>query len=66
MGQPIRNIVKEANPEATKKVSYTLLVDGQNILSISAKGDKERVNSKGEKIGGIFQFLIQMKILLKL
>lgn len=66
MVQPIRKEVREANPELTKKVSYTLLIDGQNLLLISANGDKERVNSNGEKIGGIFQFLIQMKKLLKL
>lgn len=64
--QPIKKKIVEANPEFAPKPNpyYTLLVDGSNLLKISLVDEK--INSRGEYIGGIFQFLIQLrKILVK-
>ena len=60
MAQPIRNTIKHAHPEATAKPFYTLLVDGTNLLKLSFADP--RVNTRGEHYGGIFQFLLQLKI----
>ena len=62
MGQPVRQIIKEAHPELTAKPIYTLLVDGNNLLKQSMIDSK--VNSEGIHYGGIFQFLLQLRILL--
>ena len=62
MGQPVRQIIKEAHPELTVKPIYTLLVDGNNLLKQSMIDSK--VNSEGIHYGGIFQFLLQLRILL--
>lgn len=64
MAQPIRNIIKEKHPELTTQNIYTLVIDGHNLLKVSMSDPK--VNSKGVHIGGIFQFLLQIKIMLKL
>lgn len=63
MAQPVRNIIKEKHPELKEKSIYTLLIDGTNLLRISFKDNK--VNPDGEHYGAIFQFLLQMKIMLK-
>lgn len=64
MQQPIPRKIKEEKPELIKeKSTYTLLIDGNSLLEISFHGDK-RLNSRGEHVGGIFQFLLQLKILL--
>lgn len=60
MAQPIRNKIKNAHPETTAKPFYTLLVDGTNLLKLSFADP--RVNTRGEHYGGIFQFLLQLKI----
>lgn len=62
MGQPVRNNIKELHPELTNKPFYTLIVDGSNLLKISMIDTK--VNSEGVHYGGIFQFLLQLRILL--
>lgn len=62
MGQPVRQIIKEVHPELTTKPIYTLLVDGNNLLKQSMIDSK--VNSEGIHYGGIFQFLLQLRILL--
>ena len=41
-----------------------MLIDGSNILELSSLGDNT-ISSNGEKIGGIFQFFLQLKMLLK-
>ena len=63
MGQPVRKAIKEVYPELSEKTEYTLLVDGTNLLRISMKDDK--VDTNGVHYGGVFQFLLQLKILLQ-
>lgn len=62
--QPIPNKIAESNPNANKKMFNTLLIDGSNALFYSMYGDKT-LSSMGLQIGGIFQFLLQIKILLQ-
>lgn len=63
MAQPIPKKVIEANKLSDDKPFYTLLVDGNSLLEVAFNGDP-RINSRGEHIGGVFQFLLQLKILL--
>lgn len=60
--QPVPQNIKN-NYSVEDKYTYTLLVDGNNLLKISLNGDP-KVNTKGEHIGGVFQFLLQLKIML--
>lgn len=64
MAQPIPKKIKDKNPEMCQKIFETLLVDGSNILELSALADKT-LSSSGKPIGGIFQFFLQLKLLLK-
>lgn len=64
MSQPIPKKIKTNNPDFGLKTFNTLLVDGSNILELSSLGDKT-VSSNGKIVGGIFQFLLQIKLLLK-
>ena len=63
MGQPIRNTIKEAHPEAGVEQIYTLLVDGGSLLRQSFKDD--RLNTNGIHYGGVFQFLLQLRIMMQ-
>jgi len=63
MAQPIPKKIIEAHNLDTEKPFYTLIIDGNSLLEVAFNGDP-RVNSRGEHIGGIFQFLLQLKILL--
>lgn len=63
MAQPVRKSIIQNHPELSEKTTYTLLVDGTNMLKISNKD--ERVNTDGVHYGGVFQFLLQLKILLQ-
>ena len=63
MGQPVRRNIQEAHPEINQKLTYTLLVDGGNILRM-AMADT-RINSSGVHYGGTFQFLLQLRIMLQ-
>ena len=63
MGQPVRQVIKEMHPEINEKSTYTLLVDGTMLLHLSFKD--ESVNTDGIHYGGVFQFLLQLKILLQ-
>ena len=63
MSQPIPKKVKENNPNFGVKTFNTLLVDGSNILELSSLGDKT-ISSNGKQVGGIQQFLLQIKILM--
>ena len=65
MKQPIKQHIQKNHPLSGGKDIYTLLVDGNNLLEISFAGDK-RVNENGVHIGGIFQFLLQLKMMLRL
>lgn len=64
MPQPIPKRIKENKPELCKQTFNTLLVDGSNILELSSLGDKT-ISSSGTQIGGIFQFFLQLKMLLQ-
>ena len=64
MPQPIPKRIKENKPELCKKKFNTLLIDGSNILELSSLGDNT-VSSDGKPIGGIFQFFLQLKMLLQ-
>lgn len=60
MGQPIRKKILDSNPNAEKeKPFYTLLVDGNSLLFMCMR-DETR-NSENVHVGGILQFLIQLK-----
>lgn len=64
MSQPIPQKIRENNPDLIKPKQFnTLLVDGSNLLEISCIHKK--LNSKGREIGGIYQFLLQLKLLLR-
>lgn len=61
MKQPFNLKIKDKHDELKKDVPiYTLLVDGNNLLEISYHGDK-RINSYGQHIGAIYQFLLQLR-----
>lgn len=62
MGQPVRKIIQETHPELSAKPFYTLLIDGNNLLRICMVDSK--VNSDGIHYGGIFQFFLQIKMLM--
>ena len=64
MGQPIPKKILESNPDVASHPFYTLLIDGSNLLQVSFMGDK-RVASDGRRIGGVFQLLLQIKLLLR-
>lgn len=42
----------------------TLLIDGSNLLEVCSLADKT-ISSSGKPVGGIFQFFLQLKILLR-
>ena len=63
MPHPINKIIHEAHPEMIQeKPFYTLLVDGNSLL-FSCMADP-KVNSDGIHYGGVFQFLLQLKIIM--
>ena len=61
--QPVRKKILEKHPEAKEVPIYTLLIDGNNLLRISMKDSK--TNSDGLHYGGIFQFLLKIRIMLQ-
>lgn len=63
MAQPVRKNIIETHPELSEKTLYTLIIDGTNLLRISMTDPK--INSNGIHYGGVFQFLLQLKILLQ-
>lgn len=65
MSQPIPRKIKEIKPDVGVKKFTTLLVDGSNILELSAAADRT-MSSSGYEYGGIFQFLLQIKKMLQL
>ena len=63
MPQPIKKKIQETHPEMIQeKPFYTLLVDGNSLL-FSCMADP-KVNSDGIHYGGVFQFLLQLKIIM--
>lgn len=63
MVQPVRKNIAELHPELAEKKTYSLLVDGTNLLRISFQDPK--LNTDGVHYGGVFQFLLQLKIMLQ-
>lgn len=64
MSQPIPKKIKEIKPDAGVKQFTTLLIDGSNILELSSCAD-HTLSSSGMDYGGIFQFLLQIRMLLR-
>lgn len=64
MTQPIPRKIKTIKPNADVKQFTTLLVDGSNILELSSSAD-HTLNCKGVEYGGIFQFFLQIKMMLQ-
>lgn len=62
MKQPVRNIIKEVHEDKLKENILTLLIDGTNLLRICFADPK--VNTRGEHIGAVYQFLLQIRMLL--
>lgn len=63
MGQPVRNVIKDLHPELSAKPFFTLFIDGNNLLRQCMADTK--VNADGIHYGGIFQFFLQIKLMLK-
>ena len=64
MGQPVRKTIQETHSSLIKdETYYTLLVDGNSLL-FNCMADT-KVNSRGEHYGGIFQFLLQLKMIMQ-
>ena len=64
MAQPIPKRIKKIKPEADVKPFTTLLIDGSNILELSSSAD-HTLSSSGMDYGGVFQFLLQIKMMLQ-
>ena len=64
MEQPIPKKIKEIKPNVWIKQFNTLLIDGSNILEVCLSADNT-LSSNGKPIGGVFSFLLQIKLLLQ-
>lgn len=62
MSQPVRQTIQAMHPELGAKPFYTLIIDGNNLLRQSMADEK--VNVDGLHYGGIFQFLLQIRMML--
>lgn len=62
MSQPVRQTIQATHPELVAKPFYTLIIDGNNLLRQSMADEK--VNADGLHYGGIFQFLLQIRMML--
>ena len=60
MKQPVTNNHKDK----VHNTFNTLLIDGSNLLEVSSRGD-DRLSGTGKPTGGIFQFFLQLKMLLR-
>lgn len=63
MKQAIPKHIVDKHKEYAVNHFNTLLVDGSNLLKISMA--RQHFNHEGQDIGGVFEFLLQLKILLK-
>lgn len=64
MAQPVRRQIQEAHSDLIKdETYYTLLVDGNSLLFSSFADNK--VNTRGEHYGGVFQFLLQLRMIMQ-
>lgn len=63
MAQPVKKRIQETHPEMIQEAPFrTLLVDGNSLL-FSAMADPA-VNSDGLHIGGVKQFLLQLRMMI--
>jgi len=62
MAQPIPKKISETHV-IEEKPTYTLKIDGDSLMQYCWNPDK-RINSNGVIYGGIFQFLLQLKLLI--
>lgn len=63
MAQPIKKRIQEVHPEMIQEKPFrTLLIDGNSLL-FSCMADP-KVNSEGLHYGGIFQFLLQIRMMI--
>ena len=62
--QPIPQKIQQNNPKFGEQKFNTLLIDGSNLLELSYYGCK-KLSKYGNEVGGIYQFLLQIKIMLK-
>lgn len=60
MKQPVPSKFKDK----VQNTFNTLLIDGSNLLEVSSRGD-DRLSGTGKPTGGIFQFFLQLKMLLR-
>ena len=63
MSQPVRKQILEKYPDANEETFVTVLVDGNSVLRQAFRDN--RVNTNGIHYGGVFQFLLQLRELLK-
>lgn len=64
MRQPVPKRILESKPELAKVPYNTLLIDGSNLMEVCWAASDE-VSSNGKRIGGIYQFLFQIRNLLE-
>ena len=62
MSQPIRKSIVNGGNVSLEPI-YTLLIDGNNLLRQSFADEK--INSDGVHYGAVFQFFLQIKLLLR-
>ena len=63
MAQPVKENIVKNHPELAEKTTYSLIIDGTNLLRLSFADT--RLNTDGIHYGGVFQFLLQIKIMLQ-
>ena len=63
MPQPVRPIIKEKHQELIEEPVFTLLVDGNSVLRQAFRDN--RVNTNGMHYGGVFQFLLQLRMIMQ-
>lgn len=63
MSQPVRPIIKEKHQELIEEPVFTLLVDGNSVLRQAFRDN--RVNTNGIHYGGVFQFLLQLRMIMQ-
>ena len=63
MGQPVKQHIKEAHPVTSAEPIYTLLIDGNSLLRLAFADT--RVNTNGIHYGGVFQFLLQLRMMMQ-
>ena len=65
MSQPIPKKIVQNNPELAAKPYNTLLIDGSNLMEVCFRAVRQ-VNSDDVNVGAVFEFLLQVKLLLRL